>query len=473
MSVEKKQMITLDKVIVKNLFGKLNYDIDFKTDKGNLSILIAPNGCGKTTIFRLINFVFNPCALTYKNICDVPFESFSCVLSNGKKITLVHEKQWDGADFDNLSHEDQVDTLLHYGELNPDRWHLTINKETTHITIKSTHFSNFDKQADELLLPRKRRSNDYYINYAFRKFQIFLKKNECAMAVFFLGTDRINHIDLPISFDSLTIDDNDTVRSTLENIKISSASIMEELRARFNFAMQMAQINLAWKFLDQTVVAPNFERFEKRWKEYRSEIENYAAILRFCYVNDIIKKEHYENFEKIYNDKCDFLELYLSEFEKALRPIRNEFPKFKLLKDIFDERNKPTQKTLVYSERNGIEIMQEGKIIPIEKLSSGEKNDMIMFYLLIFVYNRKKILANLDSDDDWISNDMKHVTKNVASTGCLILIDEPELSLHIEWQESFLDYLITIQGMNQFQSIVATHSPNIINDHLDLIAEKR
>lgn len=474
MSVEKKQMITLDKVIVKNLFGNLNYDINFKTDRSDLSILIAPNGCGKTTIFRLINFVFNPCALTYKNICDVPFESFSCVLSNGKIITLIHEKRWGNADDKNIDGDNQLgdeeimDTLVHYAEeLNSDRWSLTINEKTKRITIKPTYY----KQEDELLPSIRKRSN-FYINRAFRQFKDFLKENECAMAVFFLGTDRINHIDLPISFDSLTIDDNGPVMSTLKYVKISSASIMKRLRANFNMAMQKAQINLAWKFLDQTVVTPNFESFEKRWKEYRSEIENYAATLRFCHVKDIIKREHYENFEKIYNDKSDFLELYLNEFEKALRPIRNEFPKFKLLKDIFDERNMPTQKTLVYSDRNGIEIMQEGKIIPLEKLSSGEKNDMIMFYLLIFVYNRKKVLDNLDSEDDRISNDMQ-VAKNVASTGCLILIDEPELSLHIEWQESFLDYLITIQGMNQFQSIVATHSPNIINDHLDLIAEKR
>ena len=476
MSGEKKQMITLDKVIVKNLFGNLNYDIDFKTDRSDLSILIAPNGCGKTTIFRLINFVFNPCDLTYKNVRDIEFESFSCVLSNGKKITLVHEKLWGNADeesidVDNRSYEDKIDTLVNYAdELNCDRWSLTINNRTMPITIKPTYFSNCDKKEDELL-PSIRRRSTGYINRELRKVQNFLKENECAMVVFFLGTDRINHINSPICFDGLAMDDGESARSTLEKVNISSYIVMRRLKAEFNSAMRIAQRNLAWKFLDQTAVASDFNDFKRRWEEYRSEIAKYSNLLKFCDVQDIIKRKNYENFEEIYNDKYEFLELYLNEFEKALKPIREEFPKFKLLKGIFDERNKPTQKTLLFSER-GIEIIQEGKNIPLEKLSSGEKNDLIMFYLLIFVYDRKKVLANLDSEDDWISNDMQHATKNVASTGCLILIDEPELSLHIEWQESFLDYLITIQAMNRFQSIVATHSPNIINDHLDLIAEK-
>lgn len=477
MSGEKKQMITLDKVIVKNLFGNLNYDIDFKTDRSDLSILIAPNGCGKTTIFRLINFVFNPCALTYKNVFDIEFESFSCVLSNGKKITLVHEKLWGNADeesidVDNRSYEDKIDTLVHYAdELNRDRWYLTINDRTMPITIKPTYFSNCDKKEDELL-PFMRRRSIRYINRELRKVQNFLKENECAMVVFFLGTDRINHINSPICFDGLAMDDGESARSTLENVNMSSYIVMKRLKAEFNSAMRIAQRNLAWKFLDQTAVASDFNDFKRRWEEYRSEIAKYSNLLKFCDVQDIIKRKNYENFEEIYKDKYEFLELYLNEFEKALKPIREEFPKFKLLKDIFDERNKPTQKTLVFSERQGIEIIQEGKNIPLEKLSSGEKNDLIMFYLLIFVYDRKNVLKNMFGCNSF-DEEIKPVHNKVSSIGCLVLIDEPELSLHIEWQESFLDYLITIQAMNRFQSIVATHSPNIINDHLDLIAEKR
>ena len=44
----------------------------------------------------------------------------------------------------------------------------------------------------------------------------------------------------------------------------------------------------------------------------------------------------------------------------------------------------------------------------------------------------------------------------------MILIDEPELSLHPQWQNKFVKMLKTIGKSNQF--ILATHSPYIINN---------
>lgn len=82
--------------------------------------------------------------------------------------------------------------------------------------------------------------------------------------------------------------------------------------------------------------------------------------------------------------------------------------------------------------------------IDLDCLSSGEKNDFVMFYQLIF---------------------------NTQEFG-IVLIDEPEISLHIEWQEEYLDFLQKICSMNSLQAIVATHSPNIINGHFDLYVKK-
>lgn len=42
----------------------------------------------------------------------------------------------------------------------------------------------------------------------------------------------------------------------------------------------------------------------------------------------------------------------------------------------------------------------------------------------------------------------------------IFIIDEPELSLHISWQEIFVDALITASPDTQF--IMATHAPAIL-----------
>ena len=49
------------------------------------------------------------------------------------------------------------------------------------------------------------------------------------------------------------------------------------------------------------------------------------------------------------------------------------------------------------------------------------------------------------------------------------MIDEPEISLHVAWQMEFIDILERICKLNGTQAIIATHSPDIVNGHDDLL----
>ncbi|EMY6611158.1 MULTISPECIES: AAA family ATPase [Vibrio] len=78
-----------------------------------------------------------------------------------------------------------------------------------------------------------------------------------------------------------------------------------------------------------------------------------------------------------------------------------------------------------------------GANIPLNKLSSGEKNQVSIFFDLIFK----------------------------AENGATILIDEPEVSLHISWQRDLLNEFSLISKFNHYsQLIVTTHSPDVIGD---------
>lgn len=120
-------------------------------------------------------------------------------------------------------------------------------------------------------------------------------------------------------------------------------------------------------------------------------------------------------------------------------------PKTVLFKKIYDERNKITQKTIRFNieEKKFAIYDRNGNAIPVRCLSSGEVNDFVLFYELIFSSIENKIY----------------------------LIDEPEISLHIELQETILDYFVEIAKLTKIQIIVATHSPNILNGHFDLLAK--
>ncbi|MCY1555546.1 AAA ATPase domain protein [compost metagenome] len=58
-----------------------------------------------------------------------------------------------------------------------------------------------------------------------------------------------------------------------------------------------------------------------------------------------------------------------------------------------------------------------------------------------------------------------------SARGDLIFIDEPEASLHISWQNKFIDDLKEITSINKVSIVIATHSPDSIGENWDLKVE--
>lgn len=87
--------------------------------------------------------------------------------------------------------------------------------------------------------------------------------------------------------------------------------------------------------------------------------------------------------------------------------------------------------------------MNNGTSLPINKLSSGEVQILLIFYYILF-----------------------H-----ANPGSVVILDEPEISLHVSWQQVLGDYFRDICRVRNIQIIVATHSPQVIHDKWDLAVE--
>ena len=87
--------------------------------------------------------------------------------------------------------------------------------------------------------------------------------------------------------------------------------------------------------------------------------------------------------------------------------------------------------------------MNNGTALQLNKLSSGERQILIMFYILLF-----------------------H-----TEPGSLVILDEPEISLHVTWQQKLGDVFMDICRVRNLQMIVATHSPQVIHDKWDLARE--
>lgn len=103
-------------------------------------------------------------------------------------------------------------------------------------------------------------------------------------------------------------------------------------------------------------------------------------------------------------------------------------------------------KTLRINEKNNMIFrLDSGMDLPLSSLSSGEKNILVILYRLLFQ----------------------------TAEGSIVVIDEPENSLHIEWQQRLGDILMDIARLRNLQFIIATHSPQIIHDKWDMSRELR
>ena len=108
-----------------------------------------------------------------------------------------------------------------------------------------------------------------------------------------------------------------------------------------------------------------------------------------------------------------------------------------LIDDLFQETGKK-----IIRKSNEIQFEQDGDILTPYQLSSGEKQ-MLVILLTVLV------------------QDNQH---------CSLFMDEPEISLHVEWQQRLIS-LIRCLNPN-VQIILTTHSPALImNGWLDAVTE--
>ena len=124
-----------------------------------------------------------------------------------------------------------------------------------------------------------------------------------------------------------------------------------------------------------------------------------------------------------------------AEQTKALMAPKNRF------QDIMDELFADTGKKIIRTE-NEIRFSQIGETLVPYQLSSGEKQ-MLAIMLTVLVQDRQNYV---------------------------LFMDEPEVSLHIDWQKRLIDLLLELNP--NLQIILTTHSPAVVmNGWIDRVTE--
>lgn len=136
------------------------------------------------------------------------------------------------------------------------------------------------------------------------------------------------------------------------------------------------------------------------------------------------------------------LTIYVSDVQLKLAVFDDLADRVGRLMDIVNDRFK--YKTLTLQREHGFRLRSAaGETVKIEDLSSGEQHELVVLYELLFR----------------------------APKNGLVLVDEPEISLHVAWQSRFLRDLMGILALTNSYGIVATHSPVIIGTRWDITKE--
>lgn len=222
----------------------------------------------------------------------------------------------------------------------------------------------------------------------------------------------------------------------------TSITTVEERLAETNYEQEMALMdsveNAFWETFN-ALASGNGEEISPLSEEELQKLRAYSELLLTVLENDEkttvnhmrrATADFLQTFEPThlkYPSQTLLLRNMLSEIERHKAQTYN--PVHKVIR-YFNEHLGRGKKLTIYFDKVHIEL-PNGKTHPIADLSSGERNLLTLLALLI-----------VEGD-----------TRN------FLLIDEPENSLNLKWQRSFLTLIQDIAP--QAQIIIASHSPAI------------
>ncbi|MDO6636030.1 AAA family ATPase [Pseudoalteromonas carrageenovora] len=440
----------LEKVTVSSLFGVFDHEIPFKVESG-ITIVIGENGLGKTVILEAINALFDK---KYSFFGSLEFEAFNFYFSNGEIWQLTKTSNKD-------------DFTLSIGRDSTNR---PVKKIKTHKIFQANDsFNHKMRIRDREILRRHemerffRSENGYYRDE--HEFEVelhhrrlmeskyrhhrYAEESELNVPQWYL--DGINKVNVRLIETQRIITAKESGSDSYVN-NLNKCS--QELKEMIDLASRKSS-KVATE-LDSTY--PNrlvkklrqgsqntFDELNKALAKLDDRRKQFSSSGLAVKVSDSDLLQINETQENLVN----VLKLYIDDSHKKLDPYEELSQKIKLFKGIVNKRFK--HKTLEVEQDKGLSFRStivknsEGlfDIIPPSKLSSGEQHELILFYKLIF---------NSQSND-------------------LILIDEPELSLHISWQNKFIKDLKEVSSINDISIVIATHSPDIIDENWDLKVE--
>ncbi|MGY6697595.1 MAG: AAA family ATPase [Roseinatronobacter sp.] len=445
---EKRQSDTISKLEVYNLFGRFDHVINLDDDE-SISIITAPNGYGKTVLLRILDSIFNR-RLNF--FWKITFREIRVTLASGRRLEIFQ-------DLGNLLDDDngrlrKSVSVKTYGFGADNELHRVSPKfEISELRYFERHFPVdqigpdkwLDFPTDEVLT-----TNEIIERYADQlpdrlrvnfKLPSWLQEAVSSIEVHLVETQRL-----------LSLEDQLDTRVPPSRRRSIPPSVVEkdakDLADRISRLLQ-EYANESQK-LDQTFPKRIIEQTGDvvlSEDEIRADLQSLAERRDRLVSVGLLGKTLNEPIQPSDVFKEDsirkILAIYIEDTRKKLGIFDETYERIRLFKEILDEHF--SFKSVKIDPDKGISSIDNdsGDVIPLSELSSGEQHELVLIYDLLFK----------------------------VEPGSTILIDEPELSLHVGWQKRFISDLQKVKELNSMNVVIATHSPQIIHDRWDLVQE--
>lgn len=419
---------------ITKLHDYIDYNIMFNKD---VTFLYGDNGCGKTTVLNIITSIITGRAY---ELFKFRFNSITLKYieqhSNTPKKIIIHKNNENSTLIINYNQKDYAIELQRI-RIMEERIEDEIEIEHLYLSEYSV-LSEIKKEFSYIYLPLNRNGS---IN---DNVSIYMRKN-----LHRLYTRASAYSDLTINdVTTLIRESYNRINFTLSKI---NENFSEELLKSF---LDIENITNAKQLLiyanklnpdDISKIQNDYTVVLKTIKKWDDSTNEKITIFFESLLNDIkkSKNENGLNIEILF--KLSELIKINSVIEKAERLEQSKSKVTQPLSNFLNAVNKFIKEK---NNKKEICIDKEGQLflktshkpkIDLQLLSSGEKQIVTFFAYLVFGLNN--------------------------TNQSLFIVDEPELSLHLEWQLEFVDTLLELNP--DIQLIFATHSPEIIGKRRD------
>ena len=433
----------------KGIRGYMDFDITFNE---GVSFLIGINGSGKTTVLKLISGLITP---SFIDLFQIEFREIEIIVENRTNNTNVRIKCVKNRDQLTLSYDKEktvipILTKNYRAELLPeyvfDRFRNDMMRFEEDQVVKK-----IKELKTPLFLGLNRRTIEHLNNPDIDRFQVGRRRT--SNMDMFLDSDYFDRAlnDIQELFNNAILNNTQSQYQLHNRFRIKvfgeSFTISEvptNNNAPIDYSLELKKLEKREQDYNNAMELLGLSDIEKKSKDFFDKIKASLSTLKNTSSLDSNNKININYYNALMNwmmnseqlNRTDRIIKYANEYSESIQKLKEPFTRFVEAVNVFFSEG---GKQIKVEDSGEIKILIQNnkkKTNSIYELSSGEKQLIIILAHVAFY---------------------KKINQQSAP---IFIIDEPELSLHISWQEKFVDALLQANPDTQF--ILATHAPSII-----------